>query len=240
MEDDKLIMSKVMDKVKLHQKTGKVTNTNMLDPVEFSKVLSVLKNIDYIAFGGYELAERKVVFLSSEDVNFDDYITLIRITSVKELSHRSVLGSILGLGIKREMVGDIIINGNQCDVIVLKEISNFILQNLERVGREKVEVTINKLADILEKKDNSKMITITVASSRIDAVISACFGLSREVSAELIRRDKVLLNHVVINAVSKQIKEADIISVRGYGRLRLDEILGETRKNRTKILVCKY
>lgn len=240
MEDEKLVIAKVMDKIRLNQKTNKITNTNMLDPVELAKVESLLKNIEHITFGGYDLAERKVVFIGSENVNFDEYITLISIDSKKELTHRSVLGSILGLGIKREMIGDIVINENKCDVVVLKEISNFIVQNLNKVGREKVEVSTKAISEILTVKDTSKNMMITVASPRIDAVISACFGFSREMSAESIKREKVFLNHIEVKSTSKQIKEGDIISVRGYGRVKILEFTGETRKNRIRILICKY
>ena len=240
MENEKLIQAKIIDKIKLSEKTNKLTYTNMLDPIEFAKVINLLKQTPHIAYGGYELAERKVIFIGFEDIDFDEYLTLIRIESSKELSHRNVLGSILGLGIKREMIGDIIINENICNVIVLKEIANFIVQNLEKVGREKVEVTTKILSELIELKDNSRMMTITVASPRIDAVISACFGVSREMSAELIRKEKVFLNHAEVNSTSKQVKENDIVSVRGFGRVKIQEFSGETRKNRIRIYVVKY
>ena len=240
MENEKLIQAKIIDKIKLSEKTNKLTYTNMLDPIEFAKVINLLKQTPHIAYGGYELAERKVIFIGFEDIDFDEYLTLIRIESSKELSHRNVLGSILGLGIKREMIGDIIINENVCNVIVLKEIANFIVQNLEKVGREKVEVTTKILSELIELKDNSRMMTITVASPRIDAVISACFGVSREMSAELIRKEKVFLNHAEVNSTSKQVKENDIVSVRGFGRVKIQEFSGETRKNRIRIYVVKY
>lgn len=240
MEKIDLVVAKTLDKLRLFEKTHKLTNTNMLDELEFSNVLKCLNGVEYAAFGGYENAERKVVVLGSSDVNFEKFISVIRIESSKNLSHRSVLGSVLGLGIKREMVGDILILDNKCDVIVMKDIVKFILQNLERVGKEKVVVSEKSLHELLKIKDNSTIITITVASPRIDAIISACFGLSREASAECVRREKVLLNHALVNSYSKQIKLDDIISVRGYGRIKIIDFDGETRKARSKIVVRKY
>ncbi|MBO5178929.1 MAG: RNA-binding protein [Clostridia bacterium] len=240
MENTQLILAKLTDKINLYKKTNKPTYTNMLDPMEFAKVQGLLKNIPFVAFGGYEDAERKVVFIGDDDIDFNEYITLIRIGSAKNLSHRSILGSILGLGIKREVIGDIIINENKCDVVVMKEISKFIVQNLDKVGRDKVEVEIRKLEDIIQAKNTSKSMVITVASPRIDAVISACFGLSRELSAESIRREKVFLNHVEVSSAAKQIKDGDVISVRGQGRIKIESIDGETRKGRIKISVVRY
>lgn len=240
MNNDDLVVARAMDKLKLAEKTNKVTNTNMLDELEFSKISTSLKNIEFVAFGGYEMAERKCVVFGADDINFDEILSVVRIESGNELSHRSVLGSVLGLGIKREMIGDILISDNACDVIVMKEIANFIVQNLVRVGRDKVSASIKTLAELLPIKDNSKLMTITVASSRIDAVISACFGFSREMSTECINREKVFLNHSVVTSSSKQVKLDDTISVRGYGRVKIKEFTGETRKARTRIVVCKY
>lgn len=240
MENSNLILAKITDKINLYKKTNKITYTNMLDPMEFANVRGILRNVPYVAFGGYEEAERKVVFIGDEEIDFNEYLTLIRIESVKPLSHRSVLGSVLGLGIKREIIGDILINENMCDVIVMKEISKFILQNLDKVGRDKVKVEIKNLEEIIQVKDTSKNMVITVASPRIDAVISACFGLSRELSAESIRREKVFLNHIEVSNTSKQIKAEDIISVRGQGRIKIVSIDGETRKGRVKISVVRY
>ena len=240
MKEENLILAKLTDKINLYKKTNKPTCTNMLDPMEFAKVQGILKDVPFVAFGGHEDAERKVVVIGDDDINFNEYITLIRIESVKNLSHRSVLGSMLGLGIKREVIGDIIVNENKCDVVVMKEISKFIVQNLDKVGRDKVKAEIKSLEEIIQVKDTSKSMTITVASPRIDAVISACFGLSRELSAESIRREKVFLNHLEVNSASKQIKDGDIISVRGQGRIKIESIDGETRKGRMKMCVTKY
>lgn len=240
MENTHLILAKLKDKINLYKKTKKSTYTNMLDPMEFAKVQGLLKEIPFVVFGGYENAERKVIFIGDDDIDFDEYITLIRIESIKSLSHRSVLGSILALGIKREVIGDIIISENKCDVVVIKEISKFIVQNLDKVGRDKVKVEIKNLEEIIQAKDTSKSMIITVASPRIDAVISACFGLSRELSTESIRREKVFLNHLEVTSASKQIKDGDIISVRGQGRIKIESIDGETRKGRIKISVVRY
>ena len=240
MEDSNLILAKLTDKINLYKKTNRPTYTNMLDPMELAKIQGLLKDIPFVAFGGYEDAERKVVFIGDDEIDFNEYITLIRIESVKSLSHRSVLGSILGLGIKREVIGDIIINENKCDVVVMKEISKFIVQNLDKVGRDKVKVEIKDLEDIIKAKDTSKNMVITVASPRIDAIISACFGISRDLSAESIRREKVFLNHLEVGNASKQIKDGDVISVRGQGRIKIESIDGETRKGRIKIAVIRY
>ncbi len=191
----------------------------------------------HILTGVFEEAERKVLIIGEEDeTNVDLYLTIISITSNEKLEHRQVLGSILGTGIKREVVGDIIIKENVANVVVLKDISRYIIQNLDKVGREKVKVKAISQDDILEVEKKYKEIKTTVASLRLDAVISACFGLSREVSSKLVEGEKVNLNYKLTTNPSKHIAEGDLISVRGYGRFEVAEKLGSTRKDRIRVV----
>ena len=241
MRKENLAIAKIVDKIKLCEKTGKLVSTCFLDPAELIDVENIISKVPNCCFGGFEDAERKIILIGIEDVEkIKEYIAIIRIESNKKLSHREILGSVLGLGLKREVIGDILINFNVADIFVTKEIAKYIIQNLDRIGQEKVKVSINTFDNIVQKEENTKELKTTVASLRIDAIISSGIGVSREISSKLIENQKVKLNYKIIDNSAKKVNVGDKISIRGYGRIELVEILGETRKDRIRVILKKY
>lgn len=241
MKKENLSIAKVVDKMKLYEKTGKIISSSFLDPSELIDIENIISKVTNCCYGGFENAERKIILFGTEEIeDVKEWITVIRIESNKKLSHREILGSVLGLGLKREVIGDILVNSNLADVIVTKEIAKYILQNLNKIGREKVKVSINTFENLLQKEENVKELKTTVASLRIDAIISSGIGVSREVSSKLIENQKVKLNYKTIENSAKKINAGDKISIRGYGRIELIEVLGETRKDRIRIVLKKY
>lgn len=242
MKKEQLPLIKVLDKIKIFEKKQEITHTNFLDPAEQIEIQNVIRKVPHTLVGGYIEAERKVLVigLAEEETKPYDFLKVIRIEANKNLSHRDILGSLLGLGIKREMIGDILINANLADIIVLKEISSYVLQNLNKIGKEKVKAYEHKLEELLQIENTKKEIKTTVASLRVDAIVSCGIGVSREISSKLIQTQKVKLNHKLLENASKKISEGDILSIRGYGRLELVSILGETRKDRIRIILKRY
>ena len=235
----KFLADKISDKVNKFYETGEVQFTNFLDPAELVEVKGVIKYVDTCVCGGFDGAERAVILIGAEQGDFSEILTAIRLTSIFNFSHRSVLGSLLGLGIKREVLGDIVVKENVCDIIVLKSIAEYILNNLKYVGREKVSLEEIKLEDIMVLEDTSKEIRTTVSSLRIDSVISAGFGISREKSAELVKNECVKVNHIQISSASKSVKEGDLISVRSKGRLEVVSTNGTSKSGRVKLVLKK-
>lgn len=241
MNKEQLSMVKVLDKIKLYEKTGKVVSTNFLDPAEQMEVQNLVNKVPNYFSGGYLEAERKILVIGSEDESIiEDFLQVITLEANRFLSHREVLGSILGLGLKREMIGDILIKENCADVIVQKEMAPYIFQNLNQVGREKVKVSYQTFADLLPIEIKAKEIKTTVASLRVDAIISSGIGVSREVSSKLIQNQRVKWNHKLLENPSKKMNLGDILSIRGYGRIELLSILGETKKDRIRVILKKY
>lgn len=224
-------IAKIRDKIRIFEKTGIEAGTLFLTPAEIQEVLSVLKNYEYTLNGGFEGAERRIIVVGNVSADLNKYLAVLRIqSSNKDLNHRSVLGSVLGLGIKREMIGDIIVQNKTCDVVVIKEMKEFIINNLRKVGSENVEVCEVELQDILKIDAQKQLKNFSVASLRVDAIISVVFGISREKSASLISQEKVLINFLPCLNNSKSIKEGDLISVRGFGRMRLVEVVRRNTK----------
>ena len=237
----KFIAGKIADKVNEFYSSGVVVVSNFLEPSEVVEVKGVLKNIPFVLYGGFEKAERKVIFIGVDDdfENFNKYISVIRLLSNAELSHRNVLGSVLGLGLKREMIGDILIDGNLCDIIVSKSVTEFLLSNLKYVGREKVSVKEVSLDELIKLKENFKEIYVSVSSLRIDSIISAGFGISREKSADAVKGELVKVNFMLVKSPAKAVCLGDVISVRGKGRLEIAEVGGVTKSGRQKVLILK-
>ena len=235
----KFLADKIADKVNKFYETGEVQVTNFLDPAELVEISATIRYVEHVAYGGFDGAERKVLIIGTENVEDNSHLAVIRIESANKISHRSVLGSLLGLGVKREMLGDIVIKDNFCDIVIVRSILEFMLTNVKYVGREKVKVQEVQIADIIVPEDTSKEIRTTVSSLRIDSVISAGFGISREQSASLVKGECVKINHVVTTGTAKSVKVGDLISVRGKGRLEVTEIVGQSRSGRVKIVLRK-
>ncbi len=144
------------------------------------------------------------------------------------------LGTVLGLGINREKIGDILIHEDYTQIIVKKEISDFILISLKKIGRENVKIKEIKRKDLVPVKLEYREITTTASSLRLDNIISSALNLSRKESQRLIDLNFVKVNWESINRFHREIEDGDMVSVRGYGRF-IVELLGKTRKDRYRI-----
>lgn len=207
---------------------------------------SILENtfLPCIKYGGYPAAER-IIAAFGESIAYDDFpicILNIKPSSKKfadKLTHRDFLGGLMNLGIKRELIGDIIIHNNEGYVFCIEQIKNYIADNLTRIKHTTVNVSqLKELPDGIIKEPES--IEAITASLRLDAVISAVFKLSRSESAKLFRQEKVFVNSRASANGSYKIKDNDIISVRGFGRLQFLQQLRTTKKDRIVIEIIKY
>ena len=186
--------------------------------------------------GGFADAERVIaVFVNAEWGRYqrEDIIAALAITcrGQDRLSHRDILGAVLGLGIERSVLGDIYI-GEPSYLICLKDIAGFILDGLKQAGRVSLTVEKAPLSGLPSISHKLKERTDTVASLRLDAVVASMFNLSRGVSAEYIRQGRVQLSHNLCEDISRPVSVNDIISIRGLGRGKLLELGGQSKKGR--------
>ncbi len=249
--EDKLVVAKVLDKLYLSKKTNKMTTTDFLDPHIQNVVSGCLNssNIDnYLFYGGYEGAERAVVVFcpsnmsTSQEPESAGLFKVLKINLMHRgnISHRDYLGSLMGLGIKREKIGDILIKDEYCLVIVLNDVADFIRYNLDKVGNVKVEVDYAELDCLVAHEPKVKEIRTTVASLRLDSVTSVGFGISRSKTQDYIKAEKVNLNWEITPSLTKTVKEGDMISIRGKGRVVLQEVGRTTKKDRISIYLKKF
>lgn len=155
-------------------------------------------------------------------------------------SHRDVLGSLMGLGIKRERIGDIHIVDNIVYVVVSEEMLIYLEQNWFKIGSCEVTLQNKPYSDALAVQEQGEMISVTVKSLRVDAVVAEGFDLAREKAATLVQNGRCKMNHRVITSKSQSVGEGDLLSVRGYGRLRVSEIGGQTKKDRVWLSLERF
>ena len=201
-------------------------------------------NTSFSLFGGYENAERQIaVFGNEEDFGYSPSYPIVCILVsplmqkfADDLTHRDFLGSVLGLGIKRETIGDIIIKNNTGYIFCLNTIADFITENLKKVRHTSVKCEkVTETPEEVNPESTEKF--IIVASERLDVIIAEIYNLSRSESNNLFLAKKVFVNGKLTENNSHKIKTGDIISVRGFGRFNWLGTSGETKKGRLKATV---
>ena len=189
--------------------------------------------------GGGEGCERKIAVIVPEwmdgtDIPVGDYISAVRIQSYfGEPAHRDYLGAILGLGIKREWIGDIRVFGRNAYVFCLNSVKSALLEELDRVGPNKVTCTEVSIDEVPAAEVKSREIRFTVKSMRLDAVVGCMFGLSRAKAADAIKAGFVSHNYSVCQKCDEPVDENDVVSLKGKGKGRITGIGGKSRKERT-------
>lgn len=246
-KEDKLILSRAEDALRIAERSYSVRCVGFLNPHQRSLILkNILPSVDIRASfeGGYEDAERTVYVCRPEYIEADlsEIIKVIKISGrdVGALNHRDYLGSLMGLGITRENIGDILVSESGAFVFVRNDIADYIMNNLDKIGRHGVKTELCECAEADIPEPKTKEIKGTVSSLRLDAVLSLAAGISRARAAEMISQELVSLNWETANSASQKVSEGDLISARGFGRVRLAEVGGITRKGRTGITVLKY
>ena len=216
-----------------------VTNTGFLSPAErYALEHDVnLRNSRMLFHGGHEDAERTMCFflpeyMEEEDFSPEEYICAIKITAAfGEPGHRDYMGAVLGMGVDRAWVGDIITDGSTAYVICQPSVLRH-LESIDKVGRFGVKAGRIELSQIPVKEKKVQQMNFTVMSLRLDAVCSGMFRLSRSEAARQINAGNVSLNYSQCIKVDAPVKEGDMISLRGSGKGKLAGLGGNSRKGR--------
>ena len=222
-------------------RTNRQNSTTFLTPAEIAEAkrfCHARRDVRYIFSGGFDGAERMRLFflpdyISEEDFPLEDNIAAIYAKCpFGNPSHRDWLGSLMGLGIKRETVGDILALGDEGYILCTPQIADFICDNLTKIGRLGVKCREVPLSDIRVPEPVFDVVSGTVASLRADTVLSLAFGISRTKVSDLIRDGKFSLDHTEELSPSREICEGALLSLRGYGRAKLAGIGGMSKKGR--------
>lgn len=243
-EEDRIFLSRMCDLCDRSIKTGLISYSRFLSPREqrlISERQIFFGNINL--WGGCDEADRRIVaFVPNdwEEVSFPISYVCVKNTSGRQHTHRDYLGSVLGLGITRELTGDIAVDGDRAVMAVLTEIADFIAMNLTKVASSSVRTDILDSCDGFKNTRKFTDVSSTVSSLRLDCVLSAVLNKSRTHSQELISDGSTSVNYDIVKNTSLILKEGDVISVRGSGKFILQNIGNLTKKGRTHIEVKKY
>lgn len=243
MDDTQLLLSRLDDLI-YSSSYGSESFMGFLNERECSQAVSYLRShrVNFTMYGGYVNATRLYIGINTNECTSDFPISVLQIKSKgsKELTHRDFLGSLMGLGIKRECIGDIVtVKSNEAIIFVRDDIAQYIIRELDKVGRESVTVC-EYTGDTDSLSNNTEELSLIVTSMRADNFVSACINSSRSEAVSLISSDMVFLNYLQVNKPSQNITEGDIISIRGYGKFIVGEVKGKTKRDRLVIKVLHY
>ena len=250
--EQRLLLARILDKQEQAERKSIPGHTGFLSPAEqavSADFLMAAAPNQGILFGGYQDAERKLwAFLPDwlEEETWregdDCPVAAIQVKVPKEasLTHRDYLGSLMGLGITREKLGDILLTPTGAQVLVLRETLPILLSQWDKAGRYPLTLAEISLADLTPTPGERKQIRATVASPRLDAVVSAGFSIPRSRAVELIRAGRVAINHRPCEKGDKTVEEGDVLTCRGLGKCVLTAFGGESRRGRLVLELERY
>lgn len=221
--------------------------TDFMTEADASEIYAIASENDFTIFGGQEMCERVMIrFGNVEELGYvmDFPIALIKIAPLQKkfsdaLSHRDFLGTLMGLGIERSVIGDIYIKENAAFVFVAERMTDFIIESVNRVKH--TTVTCERMkeipSDITPHFSDAEVI---VSSLRLDGLIAKTFHLSRGQGKELFARDAVFVDGHPVRNSSILPKKGAKISVRGFGKFIIDGELRSTKKGNTVVSIRKY
>lgn len=195
-------------------------------------------------FGGHPGGERVMLgvfapYEEPDEAAFPIVPLTITFRAEDSIGHRDILGSLTGLEIRREAVGDILMGEGLAVCFATEAVAPVILNELTKVGRCGVTVAEGLPAELPALHHYSDM-PVNVSALRLDCVVAALLRLSRGKAAQTVRSGAVFLNGAPEQEVSHMLCEGDVLSVRGYGKFLVAEVLSETKKGRLHLLCKKY
>ena len=247
--EDRLLLAKVWDKIQTGIRKNIPASTCFLTLRELDMTRYLFGSLDGLyAFGGYEGAERQMlIYLPDyleESALMDEDSPLVFLRAVfyegDAPTHRDFLGALMGAGIARQTVGDICVGKGSCDFFVTDEIAPYLLQNFTGAGRTKLHLEQIALTDVQLPEPEVKEIRDTLASLRLDSVISSGFRVGRSQAAQYITSGRAAIDGLPCEKPDKAVMEGSKISVRGLGKIKLKSVNGQTKKGRISVVIDRY
>lgn len=250
-EETRLVLARALDKLEAASRRSVPAHTQFLSPAQRVAVEGLINSSGHprhLFHGGFEGAERTVCVFLPDWMEEEDWpsgehpLAALQFAAGAgaKLSHRDWLGSVLGLGLTREKMGDLLVEENCCQIILLAETAPIVLSQLEKVGRYPVSGRAIPLEELAPPQRTVKLIRDTFATLRLDAVTASAFSLPRSKAAALINSGRVSLNHVECTKPDRSVGEGDIITCRGSGKCVVKSITGQSKKGRIMAELERY
>jgi len=246
MNEQRFFEAKIEDLIQREAGGEGMVFSSFLTPEEAVLAEQICKRAGapYMFYGGYGHSERKILALSeldSQTLQACFPIVLLRIDGfdLSAITHRDVLGALMGAGIRRDLIGDIIVRDGVAVFFAAEHIQKFLIQNVTSIGRYNVKIQQAEL-DFVIPEPRFENLRITVASMRADAVVGGLCHCSREQANHFIDGKLVMVNHVLLEKKTKEIHAGDCIVVRGSGKWIVDQCGDLTKKGRAVLRCRKY
>ena len=250
--EERTLLARTMDRMEQADSRNIPACTSFLSPHEaeaVSRLIAAAGHPRHLFYGGFEGAERRVCAFLPEWMEdgmeaFGEEGTIVALRASwhggEKLTHRDFLGALMGMGVTREKVGDLLVSEGSCDILLLREVSGFLLQSMESAGRVKLRLESIALSQVVPPQVQVKTIRDTVAALRLDAVAASGFSISRSKAADLISAGRVNLNWQECQKGDRAVEEGDVISCRGLGKCVVKEVGGRSKKGRIGLVIERY
>lgn len=247
MNSNDSLSVQLKDAIRLSYLRDKPCFVGFLTSEELQTVLNELtteREVLYLVWGGFSDSERCLIGLFPPDFelkpeHFPIKSVKIQFPKQYELTHRDFLGALMSLGIKRNCVGDILISPGVAYVMLKSEISDYVISQIQKIGRVGVKLSYEEVPNLVFK-DDTALLNVTVSSLRLDNIISAVYNLSRDKSSQAIKSGIVSVNHTVKQAPAYTVKEGEAIVLKGKGKCVVEELIGESKKGRKRLIIKKF
>lgn len=247
--EDKILLAKLWDKINAGMQKNIPASTCFLSQREQELARFLFGNLEGLcSYGGYPDAQRQMLVYLPEYLD-ESYLALedsplaclrAEFYEGDNPTHRDFLGALMGAGIGRETVGDILVGDHSCDFFVCAEIAPYLLQNFESAGRTKLRLKQIPPEQVCVPEPEIREIRDTVASLRLDSVISSGFRISRGAAGQQIAAGRASIDGLPCVKPDRLIDEGAVITVRGLGKIQLRTVNGQTKKGRISVVINRY
>lgn len=248
--DEKAFVDRALEWIERSAQQHELKRTDFLDPRQ-AQIVTMLANrnpdVGIRLDGGYPEAERKRALIAPDYRDLEDEPIGVSVLSVSgpgqdrlDLDHGDFLGALLGLGIKRDRIGDIHVHDDYCHIVMMDEIADYLNIHLRQVHRLNVMTDILPIEELRSVIPKLEEISLTVASMRLDGIASDVYRISRSKIVDPIRAGRCRVNWKSEEDPSGQLKEGDVVSFKGLGRFKVLEVDGMTKKGRIRVKVGKF
>lgn len=247
--EDKVLLAKLWDKINAGIQKNIPASTCFLSQREQELARFLFGNLEGLcSYGGYPDAQRQMLVYLPEYLD-ESYLALedsplaclrAEFYEGDNPTHRDFLGALMGAGIGRETVGDILVGDHSCDFFVCAEIAPYLLQNFENAGRTKLRLKQIPPEQVCVPEPEIQEIRDTVASLRLDSLISSGFRISRGVAGQQIAAGRASIDGLPCVKPDRLIDEGAVITVRGLGKIQLRTVNGQTKKGRISVVINRY
>lgn len=247
INEQQAFLNRLTDLADQAKRQYRITATAFLTPAEQTLATPFLRNrkISFSLEGGFKQAERKrcLFWLSADQPpEPEGFLAVTEIIPVREgLGHRDYLGALLGLGLKREQLGDIVVQADRAYVIHHPNLRSFFLTQLEQVGSSSVRCQeVASFAPVIAEQAAPTQLTTSVSSLRVDVVLGSIFHLSRSQSLEMIRRGQVQLDWAECSKPDQIVMLGQVLNIRGSGRARILQCDEHSRKGKIRLVYEQF